>query len=124
MFNHLRGKFSEINPAYVVIECQGVGYFVHISLQTFGKINTLDEGLILTHLQITEDKHTLFGFADEDERRIFRLLISVSGIGCNTARMMLSSMSVGELETGILHEDVKRLQAIKGIGEKTAQRVI
>jgi len=124
MIHHLHGKFTEKNPAFVVVECQGVGYFVHISLQTFGKISTADEGTILTHLQITEDKHTLFGFADEDERRIFRLLISVSGIGCNTARMMLSSLTVPELETSIFHEDVRRLMGIKGIGEKTAQRVI
>ena len=79
---------------------------------------------ILTHLQITEDAHTLYGFVDEDERRLFRLLITVSGIGCNTARMMLSSMTVTEIETCIISEQAKKLQGIKGIGEKTALRVI
>lgn len=124
MINHLNGKLIEKNPASLIVECSGIGYFVHISLNTFSKIRDEEFIRILTHVQITEDAHTLYGFADEEERRLFRLLITVSGIGCNTARMMLSSMTVPEIETYILQDDAKRLQSIKGIGEKTALRVI
>jgi holliday junction DNA helicase RuvA len=124
VLNHLSGKLIEKNPAYIVIECGGVGYFVNISVNTYSKISDKEHLFILTHLQITEDAHTLYGFVDEDERRLFRLLITVSGIGCNTARMMLSSMTVAEIETCIITEQAKKLQGIKGIGEKTALRVI
>ncbi len=124
MINHLSGKLVEKNPTYVIIECAGVGYYVNISLNTFSRITDSELIRIFTHLQITEDAHTLYGFADEDERRLFRMLITVSGIGCNTARMMLSSMNVTEIEVCIINEEAKKLQAIKGIGEKTAQRVI
>lgn len=106
------------------MECGGVGYFVNISVNTYSKIGDKELLKILTHLQITEDAHTLYGFVDEDERRLFRLLITVSGIGCNTARMMLSSMTVPEIETCIISDQAKKLQSIKGIGEKTALRVI
>jgi Holliday junction DNA helicase RuvA len=124
MIHHLSGKLVEKNPAYIIIECGGVGYFVNISVNTYSKIPDKEHLFILTHLQITEDAHTLFGFIDEEERRLFRLLITVSGIGCNTARMMLSSMNVAEIENCIITDQVKKLQSIKGIGEKTAQRVI
>ncbi len=124
MLNHLSGKLIEKNPAYIIIECAGVGYFVNISLNTFSKISDKEHVHILTHLHITEDAHTLYGFIDEEERRLFRLLITVSGIGCNTARMMLSSMTVNEIEVNIINEQAKKLQSIKGIGEKTALRVI
>jgi Holliday junction DNA helicase RuvA len=124
MLNHLNGRLISKNPAYIIIECAGVGYFVNISLNTFSKIGSEENIFILTHLQITEDAHTLFGFVDEEERRLFRMLITVSGIGCNTARMMLSSLTVHEIESCIVNEQAKSLQAIKGIGEKTAQRVI
>jgi holliday junction DNA helicase RuvA len=124
MINHLSGKLIEKNPAYIIVECTGVGYFVNISLNTFSKISDKEHLKILTHLHITEDAHTLYGFVDEEERKLFRLLITVSGIGCNTARMMLSSMTVTEIETNIITEQAKKLQAIKGIGEKTALRVI
>jgi Holliday junction DNA helicase RuvA len=124
VLNHLSGKLIEKNPAYIIIECGGVGYFVNISVNTYSKIPDKEHLFILTHLQITEDAHTLYGFVDEDERRLFRLLITVSGIGCNTARMMLSSMTVAEIETCIVTEQAKKLQGIKGIGEKTALRVI
>ena len=124
MLNHLSGKLIEKNPAYLIIECAGVGYFVNISVNTYSKITDNEQIHIFTHLQITEDAHTLYGFIDEDERRLFRLLITVSGIGCNTARMMLSSMNVGEIESCIINENAKKLQAIKGIGEKTALRAI
>ena len=124
MINHLSGRLIEKNPAYVVIECGGVGYFVHISLNTYSKIADSEQVKIFTHLQINEDAHTLFGFADEDERRLFRQLISVSGVGASTARMMLSSMSPAEIQEAIVTEDARRLQMIKGIGEKSAQRII
>ena len=124
MINHLHGRLTEKNPAYLVIECGGVGYFVNISLNTFSALPDREELKILTHLQITEDAQTLFGFISEEERKIFRLLITVSGIGCNTARMMLSSMTVQEIEHCIVSENAKKLQGIKGIGEKTALRVI
>lgn len=114
----------EKSPAHVVIECGGVGYYVNISLNTYSKIGDEENVKVLTHLQITEDAQTLFGFADEEERRLFRLLITVSGIGCNTARMMLSSMNVAEIEHCIVTDNARKLQGIKGIGEKTAQRVI
>ena len=124
MIHHLSGKLIEKNPAFVIVECGGVGYFVNISVNTYSKIGNKEHILILIHLQITEDAHTLYGFIDEEERRLFRLLITVSGIGCNTARMMLSSMSVVEIESCIVSEQAKKLQSIKGIGEKTALRVI
>lgn len=124
MYNHLSGKLIEKNPAYVILECGGVGYFVNISLHTYSKIPDKEACKIFTYLQITEDAHTLYGFADEDERKLFRNLISVSGIGCNTARMMLSSMNPNEIQECIVNEDAIKLKAIKGIGEKTALRVI
>jgi Holliday junction DNA helicase RuvA len=124
MINHLSGRIIEKNPAYLIVECAGIGYFVNISLNTFSKVGTGEQLFIFTHLQITEDAHTLYGFIDEEERKLFRLLITVSGIGCNTARMMLSSMSVAELESSIINEQAKKLQGIKGIGEKTALRTI
>lgn len=124
MIHHLNGRLIEKNPAYCIVECGGVGYFVNISLHTFSQIGDDESIRLLTHLHITEDAHTLFGFHGEEERRLFRSLITVSGIGCNTARMMLSSMSPLEIEGCIAVEDVARLKKIKGIGEKTAQRVI
>lgn len=124
MIHHLNGRLLEKNPAYCIVECGGVGYFVNISVHTYSKIGDSEQVRILTHLQITEDAHTLYGFIEEEERRLFRSLITVSGIGCNTARMMLSSMTPVEIETCIAREDVASLKRIKGIGEKTAQRVI
>ncbi len=124
MINHLQGKLTEKNPASIIIECSGVGYYINISLNTYSKLGDAENVKILTHVQISEDAHTLYGFADDEERKLFRLLITVSGIGCNTARMMLSSMTVAEIETYILQDDVAKLKSIKGIGEKTAMRVI
>jgi len=124
MINHLRGKVIEKNPASIVIECNGVGYQVNISLYTYEKIAEQENIKILTHLQISEDSQSLYGFADEEERFLFRMLISVSGIGCNTARMMLSSMNVQEIEHCIIQENAAKLKGIKGIGEKTALRII
>ncbi len=124
MITHLKGKLVEKNPTHVVIECSGVGYFVNISLHTFSKIGESENIQLFTHLQIKEDAHTLFGFAEKSEREIFLLLLSVSGIGSSTARTMLSSMSPGQVRDAIASGDVASIQAIKGIGAKTAQRAI
>ncbi|MEO8085823.1 MAG: Holliday junction branch migration protein RuvA [Bacteroidota bacterium] len=124
MINHLHGRLVEKNPAYIIIECAGVGYFVNISLNTYSAIPDKEECKVFTHLQINEDAHTLFGFADEDERKLFRNLISVSGVGASTARMILSSMNPAEILSCIVNADVVRLKTVKGIGEKTAQRMI
>ena len=124
MINHLHGRLVEKNPAYVIIECAGVGYFVNISLTTYASIPDKEECRIYTHLQINEDTHTLFGFAEEEERKLFRSLISVSGVGASTARMILSSMNPAEILSCIVNGDVARLRSVKGIGEKTAQRMI
>ncbi len=124
MITHLTGKLVEKNPTHIIVECSGVGYFVNISLHTFSKISDSENIQIYTHLQIKEDSHTLFGFAEKSEREIFRLLLSVSGIGSSTARTMLSSMSPGQIRDAIAGGDVPAIQAIKGIGAKTAQRVI
>jgi Holliday junction DNA helicase RuvA len=124
MIHHLKGKLVEKNPTHVIIECGGVGYFVNISLHTFSKIPDGELISLFTHLQIKEDSHTLFGFAEKSEREIFRLLLSVSGIGSSTARTMLSSMSPAQIRDAIANGDVPSIQSIKGIGAKTAQRVI
>lgn len=124
MIAHVQGQFTQVTPAYVVVDCQGVGYGLHISLYTFEKIKDLKNGLLFTHLSIKEDGHTLFGFADELERNLFRQLILVNGVGANTARMMLSNLNPGELYNAIVNGNVGLLKSIKGIGEKTAQRII
>ncbi|MGB5203430.1 Holliday junction branch migration protein RuvA [Eudoraea sp.] len=124
MITHLKGRLVEKNPTYVVIECAGVGYFVNISLHTFSKITDSENIQLYTHLQVKEDSHTLYGFAENSEREIFRLLLSVSGIGSNIARTMLSSLTPLQIKNAIACGDVPTIQAIKGIGAKTAQRVI
>ncbi|RRQ49411.1 Holliday junction branch migration protein RuvA [Maribacter algicola] len=124
MIHHLKGKLIEKNPTHIIVECNGVGYFVNISLHTFSKLPDNELVNIYTHLQVKEDSHTLFGFSEKSEREIFRLLLSVSGIGSSTARTMLSSMSPVEIRDAIANGNVPSIQAIKGIGAKTAQRVI
>ena len=124
MITHLKGKLVEKNPTYVIVECNGVGYFLNISLYTFSQLKDEENVQLFTHLQVREDSHTLFGFAERIEREIFRLLISVSGIGASTARTMLSSMAPDQVRDAIAGADVASIQAIKGIGAKTAQRVI
>lgn len=124
MIHHLSGRLIEKNPTHIVVECAGVGYFVNISLNTFSKISQEEQIRIYTHLQVKEDSHTLFGFVERSEREIFRLLLSVSGIGSSTARTMLSSMSPTQVRDAIALGDVPAIQSIKGIGAKTAQRVI
>ncbi|PKP04766.1 MAG: Holliday junction branch migration protein RuvA [Bacteroidetes bacterium HGW-Bacteroidetes-6] len=124
MIHYLNGKITEINPTYAVVECSGVGYFVSISLNTYEKIQKQEQVKLLTHYIVREDGHFLFGFASEDERFIFRLLLGVSGVGANTARMLLSAMSPGEVVEAITTGNTGRLQKVKGIGLKTAERVI
>ena len=124
MITHLRGKLVEKSPTGVVIECNGVGYFVNISLNTYSQLTNDENIRLLTHLQVKEDSHQLYGFINSTERDIFRLLISVSGIGTNTARTMLSSLTPKQICDGISSEDVALIQSVKGIGLKTAQRVI
>jgi len=124
MIHHLKGQLIEKTPTYVVIDCNGIGYYVNISLHTFSLISDSEAINLYTHLQVKEDSHTLYGFAEKSEREIFRLLISVSGIGTSTARTMLSSLQPGEVTEAIAKGDVPTIQSIKGIGAKTAQRVI
>lgn len=124
MITHLRGRLVEKTPTGVVIECNGVGYFVNISLNTFSQLPDNENTFLLTYLQVKEDSHQLFGFINSNERDIFKLLISVSGIGTNTARTMLSSLTPKQIRDGISSENVTLIQSVKGIGLKTAQRVI
>ncbi|NVK27534.1 MAG: Holliday junction branch migration protein RuvA [Flavobacteriia bacterium] len=124
MYHHLRGRLVEKNPTYVVVECHGVGYYVNISLSTYAQIGDDENVLIFTHLAVREDAHVLYGFAHESEREIFRLLISVSGVGANTARMILSSLLPDEVEMAIRSENIALLKGVKGIGAKTAQRIV
>ncbi|WP_423129441.1 Holliday junction branch migration protein RuvA [Gaoshiqia sp. Z1-71] len=124
MFEYIYGKIAGLTPAHAVIEAGSVGYFIHISLNTYSSINGKEHTLLYVHQVVREDAHLLYGFAQTGERELFRLLISVSGIGSNTAMMMLSSLSPDEIRNAILTENVNLLKSIKGIGAKTAQRVI
>ncbi|OZV71126.1 Holliday junction branch migration protein RuvA [Winogradskyella aurantia] len=124
MITHLEGRLVEKNPTDIVIDCNGVGYFINISLHTFSQIPDGENIKLYTYLQVREDAHSLYGFSSKVEREIFKLLISVSGIGANTARTMLSSLTPDQVKEGIASEDVALIQSVKGIGAKTAQRVI
>ena len=124
MIAHLQGKLVEKSPTQIVIDCGGVGYHVNISLHTYSLLPNTDFIKEYTHLQIKEDAHTLFGFMEKSEREIFRLLLSVSGIGASIARTMLSSLDPKQITNAIATADVVTIQSIKGIGSKTAQRVI
>ncbi len=124
MYAYIQGKLVEKNPAYVVLETNGIGYMMHITLNTYSRIAEQETCRLYTHQVIREDAHLLFGFADTEERDLFRMLISVSGIGPNTARMLLSALSVNELKGAITSGQVGILKSIKGIGEKSAQRII
>ena len=123
MISHINGKLVEKTPTYVVIDCNGVGYKLNISLQTYSSIQT-ENCKLLTHLAVKEDSHTLYGFYTSEERDLFRQLISVSGVGPSTARMILSTYSAEEIVNYIITADVTALQNVKGIGGKTAQRII
>lgn len=124
MFEFLEGKFEEITPSYVVVNCSSVGYKVEISLTTYTDLKDKSSGRLFVHQIVREDAQLLFGFSSKKERAVFRALISVNGIGANTARMMLSSLNSDELIRAVVKEDVGAIKAVKGIGIKTAQRVI
>ena len=124
MIEYLKGRLVSKSPAYIVIETTGIAYYVNISLQTYSKIQDQEQCKVYTHLSIKEDAHTLYGFYDEEERALFRQLISVSGVGASTARMILSSLNSNELQQAITSGNASLLQSIKGIGAKSAMRII
>lgn len=124
MIAHIQGRLVEKSPTEVVIDCGGVGYHINISLHTYSHLPSSENVRLYTHLQIKEDAHTLFGFAEKSERELFRMLISVSGIGAGIARTMLSSLEPRQIIQALAKGDIATIQAIKGIGAKTAQRAI
>lgn len=124
MIAYLSGKFSYKTPAMVYVDVNGVGYEVNISLNTYAQIQPLNEGKLFTYLQIKEDAHTLYGFFDAVEKEMFVLLISVSGVGAATARMMLSSMKPDDISNAIMMKHTSVLEGVKGIGRKTAERLV
>lgn len=124
MFEYIKGRIAEISATNVIIETNGIGYYINISLNSYSALNGQKEAKIFLHQTIREDAHTLYGFADTNERQLFRFLISVNGVGANTAIMMLSSLSPDELTSAVTTENVNVLKAVKGIGAKTAQRII
>ncbi|AOW17380.1 Holliday junction DNA helicase RuvA [Polaribacter vadi] len=124
MITQVRGRLVEKSPTEVVVDCNGVGYLLHISLNTFSSLPADENVVLYTHLSIREDAHTLFGFISKTEREVFKLLISVSGVGPSIARTMCSSMTSEEIQNAIASENVAVIQSVKGIGAKTAQRVI
>lgn len=124
MYDYIKGSLEELNPAEAVIECNGIGYLLQISLNTYERLRDAKETKLYIYHHVREDEETLYGFYNKEERRIFTLLISVSGIGPNTARMVLSSLTSDEVSAAIAAGDVNRIKAVKGIGLKTAQKVI
>lgn len=124
MIEYIKGDIAELTPTYAVIECGGIGYLLNISLPAFTRLEGSEKAKLLVHESIREDAHVLYGFIDEQERTLFRLLIGVSGVGANTARMILSSIAAPELEIVIASGDHAKLKNVKGIGVKTAQRII
>ena len=124
MIAHIKGRLVEKTPTYVIVETGGVGYLINISLNTFSKLPNDEACMLHTHFAVREDAQILYGFADKEERRLFRHLISVSGVGPSTAQIVLSSMSPDETVNAILSSNVGALQKVKGIGSKTAQRII
>ncbi len=124
MIDYIIGKITVLNPAFVVVECNGIGYNLNISLNTYAAIDKAVSCKILVHEAIREDAHLLYGFFEADERDLFRQLITVSGVGASTARIMLSSLKPGDLRQAISEGDVSLLKSVKGIGLKTAQRII
>lgn len=124
MYSFISGKVAEKNPAYVIIDNQGIGYLINITLNTFTSIGEQTEVKLYVHLAIREDAHVLYGFSTEEERSLFLQLITVSGVGCNTARLILSSLTVRETVDAISSNNIKVIQSVKGIGAKTAQRII
>lgn len=124
MIDYIKGKIIELTPTDMVLECYGIGYKILISLQTFEILNGKDDSTVFIHHYLREDEELYYGFATKDERELFRLLIGVSGVGAATARMMLSSLTTDEIRNAIIAEDLNRIKSIKGIGTKSAQRLI
>ncbi len=124
MITHIQGRLVEKNPTDIVLDCNGIGYSINISLHTFSQLPNDENVKLFTHLQVRDDSHTLYGFSSKVEREIFRLLISVSGVGASIARTMLSSLSPEQVMEAIAHNDLVTIQSVKGIGSKTAQRVV
>ncbi|MFP4023873.1 MAG: Holliday junction branch migration protein RuvA [Thiohalospira sp.] len=124
MYEFISGEIKEIFPTYIVLENSGIGYFIHISVNTYSQITGKENCKLFIYEAIREDTHQLYGFYKKEEREIFLHLISVSGVGANTARMMLSSLQPKEIQDAIIHGDVNILKSIKGIGAKSAQRII
>lgn len=124
MYNYIEGKIAEAHPAFAVLDCQGVGYLIRISLNSYTEIKDLKSCKLFVHLQVREDAMELYGFFSEQERRLFRYLTSVSGVGPNTALLILSALPPEQLMNAILSENVALLKAVKGVGPKTAQRLI
>ncbi len=124
MYEFVSGKLTQKNPAFVVIETHGIGYMINISLNTFISIKDKESAKLFTHFVVREDAQILFGFAEESERELFRYLLTVSGVGASTARLILSSLTTEELFTAITQDDANVLQSVKGIGGKTAQRIV
>ena len=124
MYDYIKGEIKEISPTHIILDNNGIGYFVNISINTYSKFSGKESGIILIHELIREDTHQLYGFFDKKERDLFLLLISVSGVGANTARVMLSSLSPDEIKSAILQNNINLLKSIKGIGAKSAERII
>ena len=124
MISYLEGKISQIDPTFVLMEVGGIGYHVKITLNTYSHLKVLKKCKVHTHLHVKEDSHTLFGFFEESERKRFRQLISISGVGLTTGIIILSSLSPSEIHSAIVNSDVKTINGIKGVGQKTAQRII
>ena len=124
MIDYIKGQIIELTPAELILECGGIGYSILISLQTYEALQLKTQAVAYIHHYIREDEELFFGFATKDERELFRLLIGVSGIGVNSARMMLSSLTSDEIRNAILAEDVNRIKSVKGIGHKSAQRLV
>ena len=124
MIDYIKGQITEINPTEVILETYGIGYRILISLQTYEGLNGKNEAKVYIHHYLREDEELYYGFASKDERELFRLLIGVSGIGASTARMMLSSLTSDEIRNAIIAEDINKIKSIKGIGLKSAQRLV
>jgi len=124
MYDYFSGKLSELNPTFAVVECGGVAYYLNISLYTFSRLGKSENCKIYAHLIVREDIMVLYGFAEPTEREMFRLLINVSGVGAGTARMILSSLSSNDLKEAVITNNLFALKSVKGVGEKTAQRIL
>lgn len=124
MYAYLQGKFTYKSPAQVYVDVNGVGYEVNISLHTFSQIQNLEAGKLFTYLQVREDAHVIYGFFDKEEKDMFVMLTGVSGVGATTARMMLSSLKPAEISRAIVQSNIKQLESVKGIGKKTAERLV